>query len=141
LAAVRCGAHARSVTDLESLGVESWDGRFAKFALAGYSAVNVLTGGLSELPRSMQWLTECIGNWKAAEAEPDAVSALFEKAISNGWVVRAEMSIEQPDSVWIMGKQCGLVEVRDLQVNPGTGAWDSQPANLGPLDLAAVGHF
>ena len=45
----------------------------------------VPTGALSELPRSMQWppkehadlpneLTECIGNWKAAGAEPDTVS-------------------------------------------------------------------
>ena len=55
----------------------------------------VPTGALSELPRSMQWplkehadlpheLTECMGNWKAAEAEPNTVSALLEKEISNG---------------------------------------------------------
>ena len=48
----------------------------------------VPAGALSELPRSMQWplkehadlpheLTERMGNWKAAEAEPNTVSALF----------------------------------------------------------------
>ena len=37
-------------------------------------------------------LTECIGNWKAAEAEPETVSALLEKEIANGWVIRTSMS-------------------------------------------------
>ena len=45
-------------------------------------------------------LTECIGNWKAAEAEPETVSALLEKEIANGWVIRTGMSIEQARQHW-----------------------------------------
>ena len=55
----------------------------------------VPTGALSELPRSMQWppkghadipheLTECMGNWKAAEAEPATVLALLETKSPTG---------------------------------------------------------
>ena len=39
-------------------------------------------------------LLECIGNWKAAEAEPDTVSALLNKEIASGWIVRTDMSVE-----------------------------------------------
>ena len=33
---------------------------------------------------------EVMGNWKAAEAEPNTLSALLDKEISNGWVVRTK---------------------------------------------------
>ena len=85
-------------------------------------AEGVPTGALSELPRSMQWppkpqadlpseLTECIGNWKAAEAEPEVVSALLETEISNGWVVRTGMSIEQARQHWHKGIAVGKLNV------------------------------
>ena len=57
-------------------------------------------------------LTECMGNWKAAEAEPNTVSALLDKEISNGWVVRTEMPIEQARRHWMVhaeGKEPRLV--------------------------------
>ena len=77
-------------------------------------AEGVPTGGLSELPRSMQWppkenadlpheLTECVGDWKAAEAEPDTVSALLEKEISN--------SFEQARQHWHKGIAVGKLNV------------------------------
>ena len=85
-------------------------------------AEGVPTGAVSELPRSMQWppkpqadlpseLTECIGNWKAAEAEPETVSALLEKEIANGWVIRTGMSIEQARQHWHKGIAVGKLNV------------------------------
>ena len=85
-------------------------------------AEGVPTGAVSELPRSMQWppkpqadlpseLTKCIGNWKAAEAEPETVSALLEKEIANGWVIRTSMSIEQARQHWHKGIAVGKLNV------------------------------
>ena len=79
----------------------------------------VPTGALSELPRSIQWplkehadlphkLTECMGNWKA---EPDTVSALLDEELSNVWVVRTEMSIEQARRHWNKGIAVGKLNV------------------------------
>ena len=84
-------------------------------------AEGVPTGALSELPRSMQWppqesseksveLLECIGNWKAAEAEPDTVSAL-DKEIANGWIVRTDMSVEEARQHWPRGIAIGKLNV------------------------------
>ena len=56
-------------------------------------------------------LTECMGNWKVSEAEPNAVSALLDKEISNGWVVRTEMSIEQARRRWNKGIAVGKLNV------------------------------
>ena len=56
-------------------------------------------------------LTECVGNWKAAEAEPETVSALLEKEISNGWVVRTDMSVEQARQHWHKGIAVGKLNV------------------------------
>ena len=85
-------------------------------------AEGVPTGAVSDLPRSMQWppkpqadlpseLTECIGNWKAAEAEPETVSAWLEKEIANGWVIRTGMSIEQARQHWHKGIAVGKLNV------------------------------
>ena len=43
---------------------------------------------------------ECIGNWKAAEAEPDTVSALLDKEIASGWIVHTDMSVEEARQHW-----------------------------------------
>ena len=56
-------------------------------------------------------LTECISNWKAAEAEPETVSALLEKEIANGWVIRTNMSIEQARQHWHKGIAVGKLNV------------------------------
>ena len=91
-------------------------------ALASMTRHPLLRGPSCELPRSMQWppkehadlpheLTECMGNWKAAEAEPETVSALLEKEISSGWVVRTEMSIEQARQHWHKGIAIGKLNV------------------------------
>ena len=56
-------------------------------------------------------LTECIGNWKTAEAEPETVSALLEKEIANGWVIRTGMSIEQARQHWHKGIAVGKLNV------------------------------
>ena len=89
-------------------------------------AEGVPAGAVSELPHSMQWppkpqadlpseLTECIGNWKAAEAEPETVSALLEKEIANGWVIRTGMSIEQARQHWHKGIAVGKLNVVHAQ--------------------------
>ena len=48
---------------------------------------------------------------KAAEAEPETVSALLEKEISNGWVVRTDMSVEQARQHWHKGIAVGKLNV------------------------------
>ena len=52
-----------------------------------------------------------MGNWKAAEAEPHTVSALLDKEISNGWVVRTDMSTEQARQHWNKGIAVGKLNV------------------------------
>ena len=42
-------------------------------------------------------------NWKAAEADPDTVSALLDKEVASGWVVRTDMSVEQARQHWHKG--------------------------------------
>ena len=54
-------------------------------------------------------LTECIGNWKAAEAEPETVSALLEKEIANGWVIRKGVAVGKLNIVHAEGKDPRLV--------------------------------
>ena len=53
-------------------------------------------------------LTECLGNWKAAEAA--RVLALLEKEISSEWV-RTKMAIEQARQHWPKGIAVGKLNV------------------------------
>ena len=48
---------------------------------------------------------------QAAEAEPETVSALLEKEIANGWVIRTGMSIEQARQHWHKGIAVGKLNV------------------------------
>ena len=117
-----------------------------RFWGGGHAGIGLLPllsegGALSELPRSMQWplkehadlpheLTECMGNWKAAEAEPDTVSALLEKEISNGWVVRTEMSIEQRH--WNKGIAVGKLNVAHAEGKEPRLVLDSTVCGVNP---------
>ena len=119
LSRVRRGSAHRSACLLHALASASEDPGFRLLPLL---AEGVPTGALSELPRSMQWppkenadlpheLTECVGDWKAAEAEPETVSALLEEEISNGRVVRTDMSVEQARQHWHKGIAVGKLNV------------------------------
>ena len=70
-------------------------------------AEGVPTGAVSELPRSMPQadlpseLTECIGNWKAAEAEPETVSALLERKLQTDGSLEPACPLNKPDNIGI----------------------------------------
>ena len=106
---------------------------------AAFVAEGVPSGAISALPRSLQWpekttsdppseLSECLGNWTAAEAEPHLVQALLDKEIANKWVVRTSMSLEQARKHWHRGIAVGKLNVVHAEGKEPRLVRDSTPA-------------